>query len=76
MRMMYIFKSNKYRSMICRFHKIQEITEKLKSTSFFFVKYIYIESAISKVGSWSFKGVIILLIYFLNCRKALLQRNK
>ena len=28
-----------------------------------------------KVGSWCFKG-IILLIYFLNCRKALFQRNK
>ena len=24
-----------------------------------------------KVGSWSFEGFIILLIYFLNCRKAL-----
>ena len=29
-----------------------------------------------KVGSWSFEGIIILQIYFLICRKALLQRNK
>ena len=29
-----------------------------------------------KVGSWSFECIIILLIYFLNCRRALLQVNK
>ena len=23
-----------------------------------------------KVGSWSFEGILVLLIYFLNCRKA------
>ena len=28
-----------------------------------------------KVGSWSFKGIIILLIYFLNCQKALRKKN-
>ena len=29
-----------------------------------------------KVGSWSFEGIIILLIYFLNYWKALFTRNK
>ena len=28
-----------------------------------------------KVGSWSFKGIIILLIYFLNCRKPLFTKK-
>ena len=27
------------------------------------------------VGSWSFEGIIILLIYFLNCRKALFTKK-
>ena len=27
-----------------------------------------------KVGSWSFKSIIILLIYFLNCRRALFTK--
>ena len=35
-----------------------------------------VENAGLKVGSWSFEGFIILLIYFLNCwRKVLFQRN-
>ena len=29
-----------------------------------------------KVGSWNFEGIIILLIYFLNCRKALLTKKQ
>ena len=29
-----------------------------------------------KVSSWSFEGIILLLIYFLNCRKALFTKNK
>ena len=29
-----------------------------------------------KVGSWTFEGIIILLIYFLNCQKHILQRIK
>ena len=30
-----------------------------------------------KAGSWSFKGIIILLTYFLNCRRALFtKKNK
>ena len=33
-------------------------------------------SELLKIGSWSFEGIIILLICFLNSRKALLQRNK
>ena len=28
-----------------------------------------------KVGSWSFEGIIILLIYFLNCWKALFTKQ-
>ena len=28
-----------------------------------------------KVGSWSFEFIIILLIYFLNCRKAIFKRK-
>ena len=28
-----------------------------------------------KVGSWRFEGIIILLIYFLNCRKALFTKK-
>ena len=28
-----------------------------------------------KVGSWSFEGIIILQIYFLNCRKALFTKK-
>ena len=29
-----------------------------------------------KVGSWSLEGIIILLIYFLNCRKALFAKKQ
>ena len=32
-------------------------------------------SIILKVGSWSFKGIIILLIYFLNCQKVLFTKK-
>ena len=30
---------------------------------------------ILKVGTWSFEGIIILLICFLNCRKVLFTKN-
>ena len=33
-------------------------------------------SYILKVGSGSFEGIIVLIIYFLNCRKALFKKNK
>ena len=29
-----------------------------------------------KVGSWSFEGIISLLIYYLNCRKALFTKKQ
>ena len=28
-----------------------------------------------KVGSWSFEGILILLIYFLNCQKAFFTKK-
>ena len=38
--------------------------------------YVSVELKMTlKVGSWSFEGIIILLIYFLNCQKALFTKK-
>ena len=49
----------------------------------FFVLMLYIKSQVPgssgslvlKVGAWSLEGIVILLIYFLNCRKALFTKK-